>query len=67
MNSVTTGKTIGTGAVFPIYCAYCNHNLSDSNPITYLNNQPVCEMCLSTMNPQELENNKVNITFTGVI
>jgi len=30
-----------------IRCSYCNHDLSNANPITYVQNQPVCKMCLS--------------------
>ena len=41
MNTLTTNNTL--------CCAYCGHYLGDANPIQYINNQPICAMCLMKM------------------
>lgn len=43
------GKISGDGTDASLVCAYCCHFLGDSNPVTYINKQAVCAMCLSRM------------------
>jgi len=54
-NSVTWAPDSSTCPTYTrpeVYCAYCGHDLSDANPIVYIDNQPVCAMCRAKMENQ---------------
>ena len=51
--SYTNGNNFeitGTTSTVTIKCAYCGHDLSNANPIVYINGEPICLLCRSQLN-----------------